>query len=68
MADGAVPIGPMDEESTPCPTNDKVATLLVAVSTRWTVLVVAMTVIVLDQAGVLDLQTHDLLGLLLSVL
>lgn len=65
---GAVPIGPMDEESTPCPTEDKGVTLLVAASTRWTVLVVAMTVIVLDLAGVVEVPTDDLLGLLLYVL
>ena len=68
MADGAVPIGPMDEESTPCPTNDKVETFQVSASTRWIVLVVVMTVIVLDLAGVLEVPTDDLLGLLLYVL
>lgn len=68
MDAGADPTGPMDEESTPCPTEDKGATLLVAVSTRWTVLVAVMTVIVLDLVGVVQVPTDDLLGLLLSVL
>jgi hypothetical protein len=68
MADGAVPIGPMDEELTPCPTSDKVATFQVSASTRWIVLVVVMIAIVLDLAGVVHLPTDDLLGLLLYVL
>ena len=68
MDAGAGQTGLMDEESTPCPTKDKEATLLVAVSTRWTVLVAVMTVIVLDLVGVVEVPTDDLLGLLLSVL
>jgi hypothetical protein len=58
----------MDEESTPCPTSDKVDTFQVSASTRWIALVVAMTVIVLDLAGVVQVPTDDLLGLLLYVL
>ena len=68
MADGAVPIGPMDKELTPCPTNSKVATSRVGVLTRWIVLVAVMTVLVLDLAGVVRVPTDDLLGLLLYVL
>jgi len=68
MADGAVPIGPMDDESLHSSTSAKVATLLDGVSTRWTVLVAVMTVIVLDLAGVVQVPTDDLLGLLLFVL
>ena len=68
MADGAVPIGPMDGELTPCPTNDKVETSLGAASTRWIVLAAVMTVIVLVLAGVVQEPTDDLLGLPLYVL
>ena len=68
MAGGVVPIGPMDEESTLCPTNSKAETLLDFASTRWIVLVVVMTVIVLDLADVLPVPTEDLLGLLLYAL
>ena len=68
MADGADLIGPMDEESTPCPTSDKEEILPDGVLTRWIVLVVAMTVTVLDLAGVVQVPIDDLLGLLLYVL
>jgi hypothetical protein len=68
MADGAVPIGPMDGELMPCPTSDKEETFLDAVLTRWTVLVAVTTVIVLDLVGAVEVPTDDLLGLLLYVL
>ena len=44
MAGGAVPIGPMDEESTPCPTSDKVATSQETASTREPPYVVSNTI------------------------
>jgi hypothetical protein len=68
MDAGADPIGPMDGELTPCPTSDKEETLPVNASMRWIALVVVMTVIVLDLAGVVQVPTDDLLGLLLYVL
>ena len=68
MADGAVPIGPMDEESLRQSTERKAAILLKLVSTRWIALVVVTTVIVLDLAGVLQVPIEDLLRLLLYVL
>ena len=68
MVGGAVPIGPMDGESTPCPTNDKEETSPDGALTRWIALVAVMTVIVLDLAGVVQVPTDDLLGLPLYVL
>lgn len=68
MVGGAVPIGPMDRESTPCPTSDEAGTSQVSASTRWIALAAVMTAIVLDLAGVVQLPTDDLLGLLLYVL
>ena len=68
MADGAVPIGPMDGESLHSSTSDVEETSPDSVSTRWIVLAVAMTVTVLDLVGVVQVPTGDLLGLLLSAL
>lgn len=68
MADGAVPIGPMDEELMPSPTNSRVETSRVGALTRWIVLVAVTTVLVLDLADVVQVPTDDLLGLLLFVL
>ena len=68
MDAGADQIGPMDVESTPCPTNDKEATLLDVALTRWIVLAAVTIVTVLDLADVVQVPTDDLLGLLLSVL
>jgi hypothetical protein len=68
MADGAVPIGPMEEESLRLSTERKVADLLKLVWIRWIALAVVMTAIVLDLAGVVQVPTDDLLGLLLYVL
>ena len=68
MADGAVPIGPMDGESPHSSTSNKEATSKVGASTRWIVLVAVTTVLVLDLAGVVQVPTDDLLGLLLYAL
>lgn len=68
MAGGAVPIGPTDEESLLSSTSDEEETSQDGVLTRWIVLAVAMTVTVLDLAGVVQVPIEDLLGLLLSVL
>ena len=68
MADGAVPIGPTDGESTPCPTSVKEAASKDVVLTRWTVLVVLMIGAVLDLGDVVQLPTESLLELLLYVL
>lgn len=68
MAGGAVPIGPTDEESPHSTTSDEEETSQDGVLTRWIVLAVAMTVTVLDLAGVVQVPIEDLLGLLLSVL
>ena len=68
MAGGAVPIGPTDGESLLSSTNDEEETSQDGVLTRWIVLAVAMTVTVLDLAGVVQVPIEDLLGLLLSVL
>ena len=68
MAGGAVPIGPTDEESLRSSTSDEEETSQDGVLTRWIVLAVAMTVTVLDLAGVVQVPIEDLLGLLLSVL
>jgi hypothetical protein len=58
----------MDDKSLHSSTSAKAGTLLDGALTRWIVLVVAMTVIVLDLAGVVQVPTDDLLGLLLYVL
>ena len=68
MANGAVPIGPMDEESPHSSTSNKAETSQVSASTRWIVLAVLMIGAALDLAGVLQLPTEDLLELLLYVL
>ena len=53
MGDGAVPIGPMDEKSTPCPTSDKVVISRDRVLMLLIVLVVTMTGVAPDQADAL---------------
>tara|TARA_Y100001963_G_C6657770_1_gene388932 strand:+ start:126 stop:332 length:207 start_codon:yes stop_codon:yes gene_type:complete len=68
MAAGVDPDGPMDEGSPHSITRIKEATSKAGVSTRWIVLVVTMTALVLDLVGVLEVPIGDLLGWLLVVL
>lgn len=53
MADGVVPIGPMDEKSTPCPTSDKVVISRDRVLMLLIALVVTTTGVAPDQAAAL---------------
>ena len=68
MDAGAVPTGPMDEESRHSITRMLAAISRVGVSTRWIVLVVLTIALVLDLVGVLPVPIEDLLVPLLSVL
>jgi len=68
MADGVVPIGPMDGESRRSITRTLEEISPDPASTRWIVLAALMTVLVLDLVGVLPVPIEDLLGALLFVL
>ena len=68
MADGVGRTGLMDEESRRSITRTLEEPSPDGVSTRWIVLVVLTTALVLDQVGVLPVPIEDLLVPLLSVL
>tara|TARA_Y100000592_G_scaffold53117_1_gene83850 strand:- start:461 stop:667 length:207 start_codon:yes stop_codon:yes gene_type:complete len=68
MADGVGQTGPMDEESLRSITRTLEEPSPGGVSTRWIVLAVLTTALVLDQVGVLPVPIEDLLVPLLSVL
>ena len=68
MADGVGRTGLMDEESRRSITRALEEPSPDGVSTRWIVLVVLTTALVLDQVGVLPVPIEDLLVPLLSVL
>ena len=68
MAAGVDPIGQMEGESRRLITSALEEHSPDPVSTRWIVLVVLMTVLVLDLVGVLPVPIEDLLVPLLSVL
>ena len=68
MDDGAALTGPMDGESRRSITRTLEELSPDPVSTRWIVLVVLMTALVLDLAGVLQVPIGDLLEPLLFVL
>ena len=68
MADGVVPIGPMDGESRRSITRALEEHSPDPVLIRWIVLAALMTVLVLDLVGVLPVPIEDLLGPLLFVL
>jgi hypothetical protein len=68
MAAGVDPTGPMDEESRRSITSALEEHSPDPVSTRWIVLVVLTTALVLDLVGVLPVPIGDLLVPLLSVL
>lgn len=68
MAAGVDPTGPMDEESLRSITRELGEPSPDGASTRWIVLAVLTTVLVLDLVGVLPVPIEDLLVPLLSVL